>query len=162
MEELTLSPTQLAYIAGLIDGEGSLECQRELARKRVTPCFTPRLAFVFSTNEPLKTFCSWLGVTPKWFPTTDERRQARWRIGLTKSLTMALLKACLPYLILKRDQAELILEIERVRAAYSPGRKTQFGILRRFPQEGVDQLEALYLDLRRLKSNKRPVSARIS
>src|SRR3954462_11316251 len=115
-----LSEWQLAYLAGLVDGEGSLECQKEFQPKGVTPRFVLRLSFCFATVEPLQTISQWLGVPTQIYPATDPTRSPRHRMSVTKNLAVPLLQQMLPYLILKRRQAELILAIESVRKAHSP------------------------------------------
>src|SRR5665213_4477900 len=114
---MNLTDTQLAYLAGLIDGEGSIESQREVQVRGATPRFVLRVSFVFATEEPLRTICGWLGVGYKRYPTTDPRRSDRYRTHVPKGIAVPLLEACLPYLLLKRRQAELILAIETVRLA---------------------------------------------
>lgn len=56
-----LTVEQLAYLAGLIDGEGSLECQKQSQAGSATPRYVIRLSFTMSTPEPLETVASWLG-----------------------------------------------------------------------------------------------------
>ena len=156
-----LTETQVAYIAGLIDGEGSLECQRQMQRGAVTPIFTLRLSFCFATAEPITTVANWLGGEPLTYPATDPSRQPRWRFSIKKRIALPLLRRCLPYLILKKQQAELILEIDRVRASHSVPRTVKGPRSNlRMPDIGVVEMQSLYVGLRSLKSNKRPVACR--
>jgi len=154
----SLSQAQLAYLAGYIDGDGCVRCQKQVQQHGATPSYVLRLSFVAVTREPLETFSKWLGgVSIKKYPPATERRSERYRLRLTKGKALPLLKACLPYLILKRRQAELVLEIEAVRKAHSPSSR-HFGKphFERMPQGAIDQMEVLYQELRSLKSNKRP------
>lgn len=158
---VTLTETQVAYIAGLIDGEGSLESQRQKQKGAATWIFTTRLSFTFGTAEPITTVAKWLGGEPKVYPATSPNRQPRWRFHIRNRIALPLLRRCLPHLILKRRQAETILEIDRTRAAYSvprtvKGPRTNL----RMPQAGVDAMQALHDELRSLKSNKRPLECR--
>ncbi len=160
---MDLTETQVAYMAGLIDGEGSIECQRETQVRGATPRFVLRVSFVFATEEPLRTVCSWLGIQYKRYPTTDPRRSDRYRAHVTKSIAVPLLRACLPYLLLKRRQADLILAIEEVRAAASPSRvHTGQAKLSRMPEAAIAQMTVLHAELRTLKSNKRRMDAPIN
>jgi len=158
-----LTTPQLAYIAGLIDGEGSLECQKQMQKRGRTPRYVLRLAFTMSTPEPLETTAMWLGLTPKWYPVTDSRRQATCRLSIPKGITVPLLRQCLPYLILKHEAAKLILAIEEVRAKWSPTRH-HFGSakLEPMPQRAVEEMETLHQRLRATKSNKRPIRCRVA
>lgn len=149
---------QLAYLGGLIDGEGSIESQQEQQPKGVTPRFVLRVSFVFATEEPLRTICPWLNARYSVHPSTDPRRSPRYRSHIYKGVAVALLRRCLPYLILKRRQAELILAIEAVRAANStvrlarPGRN---GATPPMPAHAIEQMRVLHAELRSLKSNKK-------
>jgi hypothetical protein len=158
---LSITDEQAAYIAALIDGEGSVECQRELPRGAANYRYVLRVSFTMGTKEPLHTVGQWLGLAPKMYPPTDPSRQPRWRLHLPKSVSCAVLERVMPYLILKRRQAELVLAIERVRAEASPSRQ-HFGTakLLRMPDAAVRQMEELHQQLRSLKSAKRPAAAR--
>lgn len=157
-----LTETQVAYLAGLIDGEGSLESQRELQPNGTTHCYKLRLAFVFATPEPLATVGRWLDLSVRRYKSTDPRRSDRYRAEIHKGKSVALLVRVLRYLILKRQQAELILFIEAVRHAYSPAR-AHFGKSRfqAMPSEAVERMHGLHVQLRALKSNKRRADARV-
>jgi hypothetical protein len=152
-----LAEWQLAYLAGLIDGEGSIESQMETQIRGKTPRFVLRVSFVFATEEPLRTISGWLGSKYSIHPAVDARRSPRYRSHIYKATAVALLRRCLPYLILKKHQAELILAIESVRAANStvhqlrPGRK---GVAP-MPDHAIQKMLSLHQKLRSLKSNKR-------
>ena len=156
-----LLDVQLAYLAGFIDGEGHLGIQKMKPQGAATPQYVIRLAFGLGTEEPLKTVSSWLGVRCRRYPTVSAKRQPTWRAQVPKRTTVALLLRCLPYLILKRPDAELALRIEVVRQAHTPSRchngATHF---RQMPPEAVEEMEWLYREFRSLKSNKRPVLCR--
>ena len=151
-----LSKTQPAYLAGLIDGEGSLECQKVSQIGGATPQYRIRLSFTFATEEPLKTISQWLGLTPKRYVSTQENRSDRWRLHIPKNQTIPLIRACFPYLILKPKQVELMLRIEEIRLANSPDRK-HFGHtkLQRMPMSAVSAMDSLWWQFRSLKSDKR-------
>lgn len=151
----TLSETQIAYLAGLIDGEGSLECQCQMQKGAATPIFTLRLSFTFGTSEPITTVAAWLGMRPKQYPATSPNRSPRWRLHIKNRIALPLLRRALPHLILKSRQAEIILEIERVRSANTVPRTVPIGPLRRMPQRAVEEMSALSRELRSLKSSKR-------
>lgn len=150
-----LSEVQVAYIAGLIDGEGSLECQCQMQRGAATPIFTLRLSFTFATAEPITTVAGWLGMTPKQYPATSPNRSPRWRLHIKNRIALPLLRRVLPHLILKTRQAEIILAIESVRAANTVSRSVPIGPLRRMPSGAVAQMAELHRELRSLKSGKR-------
>ncbi len=158
----SLTEVQIAYLAGLTDGEGSLECQKEHQPKGVTPRFVLRLSFCFATPEPLQTISGWLGAGVRTYPATGPTRSPRHRMHVTKSIAVPLLRRMLPHLILKRREAELVLAIETVRAAHSPSRRTGVGAHRRMPETALAQMDNHFRDLRALKSNKRRLDARVN
>jgi len=157
-----LDPFQVAYLAGLVDGEGSLECQKDAQLRGATMGYRLRLSFCFATPEPLATISQWLGIRVNTYPATDPTRSPRYRMHITKGTAVPLIERMLPYLILKKREASLILAIEHVRAANCPGRRTPRGIARRMPLSAVAEMDALWLQLRSLKSNKRRMSARVN
>ena len=95
--------------------------------------------------------------SPTW---AQERRQPLHRLHIPKQTAVVALQICLPYLLLKRPQAELILEIERIRAAYTPDRHKHPGHSEPMPQEAVAAMDELHHQLLSLKSNKRPIHLR--
>ena len=154
----SLSEAQVAYLAGLVDGEGSLECQPQVSAKSRSPRFVLRLAFSFGTAEPITTVASWLGMVPTQYPAPSNRHSPRWRLSITKNIAVPLLRRVVPHLILKRRQAEIILRIEEIRASNSvprsvPGPRSNLAM----PQAAVDEMARLHADLRLLKSSKRRV-----
>lgn len=157
-----LEQWQLAYLAGLIDGEGSLESQKEQQPKGVTSRYVLRLSFCFATPEPLETISKWLDIPVRMYPSTDPTRSPRRRAQVTQGKAAPLLRLVLPFLILKREQAELVLAIDDVRRTNSPSRKIAPGARRRMPAEAVAQMDALHQRLRATKSNKRRMDARVN
>jgi hypothetical protein len=153
----TLTEVQIAYIAGLIDGEGSLECQMGMQKGAATPTFTLRLSFGFGTAEPVTTVASWLGGVPLMYPSRSPKRQPTWRFHIKNRIALPLLTRALPYLILKKEQARLILAIDGVRALNTVPKtvKGGYGAHRRMPTHAVEQMQRMHAELRALKSNKR-------
>jgi len=98
-----LSETEKAYIAGLIDGEGSI-----LVTKRIRPAIT-----VTNTNKDI---IFWLGEKLGGDEHISSRSKGRkrktvWRWGTTKILHIKdILENILPYLRIKKRHAELLLQ----------------------------------------------------
>ncbi len=156
-----LTEFQVAYLAGLIDGEGSLETQKQMGVGSATPRYVLRLSFVFGTAEPVTTVAGWLGMEPRQYPPPSPRHSPRWRLNVTKGLAIPLLRRTLPHLILKREQAELMLRIEAIRAENSVDRRVSGPRSNlRMPAHAVNAMESLHVALRALKSNKRPETCR--
>jgi len=148
---------QYAYLAGAIDCDGSLECQREIQKNGKTPRYSIRLSFTMATDQPIETIANWLGLKYKTYPSVDERRSPRRRLHIPKGIAVQLIEKCLPYLILKKRQAEILIEIEKIRASLTPGRN-HYGHnnIQPMPPEWEQRVEPLYREFRSLKCNKRP------
>ena len=161
--ERILTDEQAAYLAGFIDGEGSLECQKQTSAHSITPRYVLRLAFVQATKEPLATFTSWFSCHVTVYPSIDPKRSPRHRMSIPKETAVQVIRECLPFLILKKREAEIILSIERVRSENTPDRH-QFSRSGSspMPANAVREMEALFLELRSLKSNKRAMHHRIN
>lgn len=160
---MNLTSEQLAYLSGLIDGEGSVECQKQMQRKGKTPRYVIRLSFNMVTKEPLATISKWIGLEPKFYdpPNRPANRSPQYRLHIPKTLAVQVLEDCLPYLILKRQQAKLLLAIEEVRKNNTPDRHafTRSGS-KPMPTKAVNEMEKLFRELRSLKSNKRGLQHR--
>lgn len=109
----SLSPTQLAYLAGLIDGEGTVTV------KRVAYKWTGVVS-IANTSKPLM---DWLraAIPNRGAHIRTQTMNGMWRplyqfviIGLAWG---PLHEALLPYLVVKRPQMELVLEFCRLRLA---------------------------------------------
>ena len=102
------APAVLGYIAGILDGEGSVTIVRQ--KRRMQPNVT--ISIASTTTELHEWFCSTLGgksferkinhlgTKPVWY----------WQITAMRDV-QALLKAILPYMIIKREKATEALSI---------------------------------------------------
>jgi hypothetical protein len=117
---IPVDPAVLGYVAGLIDGEGNLTISKSIDRKKGRHySYTPTLQI--GNTDPRMT--AWLRgrlggsvdqvtaparlAKPHWKPLH------RWRLhGSNVDLVLV---AVLPYLVTKRDQAELILRFRAIR-----------------------------------------------
>jgi hypothetical protein len=107
-------PLALAYIAGLIDGEGAFMITRSTNWDRPTPSYTPRVKIAMTTREPLDFVVEHLGlgkinveVVRKKRPKSKDIYQ--WQVH---SLTNVhkLCELILPYLVLKKKHAQHLIE----------------------------------------------------
>lgn len=107
--------TEIAYMAGIIDGEGTLSITgREALSKRGTPYWNYDLE-VTVTNTSVK-LMKWLvakfgGETmPRGKPLKKTHKQCyRWRLR-DNAARIVFLRAVQPFLVIKRRQAELLLD----------------------------------------------------
>jgi hypothetical protein len=100
----------LIYLAGIIDGEGSIGIDKQSpCKSRKTTYYAIRL-LVVNTNVPL---LDWLKENFKGNiikrPKIENRRQCYvWSIFSCNAVNI--LKECLPFMIVKKRQAELLIE----------------------------------------------------
>jgi len=107
----------LAYYAGLVDGEGSIVIYWHGKTKNVQH-YRYILHMNISNNnreifDPLK--AEFGGCVSKW-PCPPEligKRREHWRFGISQRMCAKFLEQLLPYLRLKRPRAELALEFQR-------------------------------------------------
>jgi len=107
------SPTDLAYVAGLIDGEGCVHlcATKNTYRARVTVGMTePALPLLTQLHD------EWGGSLTRSRPATT-KWSAAWVWTLTGVDAATLLNEVRPYLRMKSEQARLALEVEHVRAS---------------------------------------------
>lgn len=112
--EVVASQIDLAYLAGMVDGEGcitAVECKPNRCNK--SPRFRAQLT-ITNTSERLinwiqKTFGGRAYVTHK--PGQWKATRICWRIMFSPGHSEQLLRAMLPYLIVKKDQAELSFKL---------------------------------------------------
>jgi|SRR5215471_1605569 len=132
---------ELAYTAGIIDGEGTVA---------LTPWKRSFLPFVQVTNTDRRVI-EWLkerfgGTVYVHVRSVSTVHKPRFNLRWTGKRSTALLTALLPYLVLKREQAELCLRY------YSEGRNFHVGN-NPLPQFEHERRRALHAALKQL--NKR-------
>lgn len=152
-----LSTEELAYMAGIVDGEGSISLVRTLQHHRSVikrnsrsngnphPGISERLVLTVAVGMTAGVIPNWLheefggrlnyrvNKNPKW--------KNRWDWLASSQIGSEFLKAVLPYLILKKRQAELAIQFQDARI---PGLPIEM------EQRLVD--EATYDEMRRLNS----------
>jgi|SRR5262245_15895680 len=117
MQVTTVSETTYAYLAGMIDGEGCIGIYAASWRRKDGSgiCYRPTLIIV--QRDP---------IIPQWLHGTfggslahrvervDEFKSGKrsyWRWYITGKNTGDLLQRCLPYLILKPEQAKCVIQL---------------------------------------------------
>lgn len=105
-----------AYLAGLIDGEGSFVIQKteveKIAKtsKCISPKYTPYFCIGMVTREPLDLIQETIGSGKVYEERVHDRRSI-WRIRFGGRLVLIpFITSLLPYLIVKKQQAELLLD----------------------------------------------------
>jgi len=106
------SPAKLAYLAGIIDGEGTIDFIKNKTRRRRE--VAPRLKVV-NTDFGLIKWLAELGGRFYRYERKDRRHKPsyEWFISGVQNI-QPLLQAILPYLVIKRRNAERVLEFCRI------------------------------------------------
>ena len=114
-----LTETQKAYLAGLIDGEGYISLLlylRPYGKGRVYQQFACKFSVSNTNLSLLQTIRSWVGEgtirlnkRPKLATEKEKGWKASYLWVIYPSVMRYLLPLILPYLIIKKEQAELVL-----------------------------------------------------
>lgn len=112
MDELVRSPTALAYLAGILDGEGCLRIARSRLRRR--PNNSPRHWPVLFVGNVSWLLCEYLrqkfGGSISTRPATSRHREFYLWALTTREAVLSILTAVRPYLLVKGGQADLLIE----------------------------------------------------
>lgn len=101
-----LTPTECAYIAGLIDGEGSI-CSSQPRNNNAPLC----LHITMVHRPTIEWLDEKLGGNLRRHVTAQRNARTAWTIQLRGARVYFLLKRLLPYMQTKRDEAEVALDL---------------------------------------------------
>lgn len=96
---------ELAYAAGFFDGEGSVGIKVE---KRVKPCYSPYATVSQVRPEVLIWMRSNFGGSIRF--NNKCGKNGIWTLWLSSRMALDMLKRLLPYLRVKKQEAELVIE----------------------------------------------------
>lgn len=143
-----------AYLAGLIDGEGSFVIQKtdveKIAKcsKCVSPKYLPYFCIGMVDKTPLDLIQETIGSGKVYEECVPDRRSI-WRIRFGGRVTLIpFIKNLLPYLIVKKKQAELLLDFceNWTSSINENGKRSRIS-----PQE-LQRREEAYLKMRKLNA----------
>jgi hypothetical protein len=106
--------TDLAYLAGLIDGEGTISCSVHKNKKGFLALH--KQLSIFNTNIVLM---SW--ITSRFSGTVHSRiRSEKWKeehqVKWSATEASVILELVLPYLVIKREQAEIFIALHKTKS----------------------------------------------
>ncbi len=139
-----LTEVQKAYIAGFFDGEGCISISKYQGKNNRTPVYSLQVVIVQKGIDALFEMYELVGVgsfheRKKYHVGTYE-----WRIPPIDAADF--LKEILPYLKSKKQEAEIAIEYQS-----KQGHKNSTGKGYTVPQNLIDEKEAYYLQLQKLK-----------
>lgn len=132
-----MTELEVAYLAGIIDGEGTLTlAHRRRNEERGWENIEPHLS-ISNTDPNLMQYLSQLLGAP--FYAAREKRNHKWKQSLIISISAfveleALLSRVIPYLVVKRRRAEIMLALVRRRLARLPYTDEDRQMVREFRQ----------------------------
>lgn len=145
----------MAYLAGLIDGEGSFVILKTETEKiaKFSRSKSPRYLGYFSIGmvdkSPLEVIRDVIG-KGKVYEERVPNRRSIWRIRFGGRITLIpFIKALLPYLIVKKRQAELLLDF--CENWVTPGKK-EHGFREKVSDEELQRREEAYQKMRKLNA----------
>ena len=145
---VVLDRLQVAYLAGLMDAAGTIECYRKPGPKSKSPTFHLGISFTLTTSEPLQTVGRWLGCEIKRYAWRKTPDISHYRLRVPRAIAVDVLTECLPLLIRKRQRVEIVLAIEHLRSKYSPDRRhVGQPFLGRLPLRAVARMQGLHSKL---------------
>lgn len=151
-----LPATTLAYVAGLVDGEGTITIRRHNRGR----------------GSGLEEYGAWLSIAQKnleilyWvkelfgrgsvvqhkLSASVKHEMHHWSIGYHSAV--AIIEALYPYLRIKRRQAEIVMEFAALKQSFSERRQVGFKGTLSTPLELLDQYRALTIAVQRLNGRK--------
>lgn len=131
---ISMPDTILAYIAGLVDGEGTIT---------ITKRGQPEIS-ITNTSDALAEWCKNVGFWLNRAKNTKQRPY--WRLNLTGYSIIDALEKLLPYLVIKKPHAELVIEYITLRRSMP----------HRFKRS--ERMDEIIAAIRELNTRGRPVS----
>ena len=137
------SKTVLAYFAGIMDGEGWFSIQKTQRKENQSPTYTPTIG-VGSSDKVLTDWLSkHFGGKARFrinHHQMGKKPMYEWRPPWT--LIKPIIPQILPYLIIKKERALLLLELHKL----SSVKFRKIGV----PKENILKREKIYLKIREL------------
>jgi hypothetical protein len=151
----------LQYFAGLIDGEGCITIKRSNpSGKRLSPSYVFSLCVEMADPRPIKAMCDFFGLT-MWHNTSRKKKNPEHhrplfvaQIGRRKGIEI--LQAVLPYLLAKREEAELAIEFH-LQCMRATAHERMLGRKRFGPRTTAEEIatrHSYYLRLQALKTTR--------
>ena len=143
-----MTPTELAYLAGIVDGEGNIAIAKKPARAKSGEKTSTHWNYVKISNCDIRLLNWVLSVTGRGTISQESRaytdnRRNHFTWIITSVAAASLLHEIYPYLVIKKDQANVVF---RFRQTFSSRRSCRFGI----PDWVSRERNVCYEELRRL------------
>ena len=110
---MTITDAELAYIAGIIDGEGCITIQKSLKKRCNHASYQAHVVVCMTSNAVIQHLVD--TVHGGWRTLQQQRAHCRpiYRFVVTGTNAYNLIEAIAPYLVEKREQAKKLLELRQ-------------------------------------------------
>lgn len=144
----------LAYMAGIVDGEGCLTISKQIRKNRISPAYRSTITVTNTDNRIIEIF-------PKYFngiiyERKDKRIEKKWADNLTwycpDGKAVEFLTAIKPYLRSKHKQAEILLEFQAIKSNYKAKTFGQGLGSKPLTQDEIEIRESFHKQIRLLNS----------
>jgi hypothetical protein len=149
-----ISKTDLAWAAGIIDGEGCIYIDRSLGKKHATTGYTLRLEVTMGHKQAVNQLHKLFGGTFRKSRSFGKKNNIAWTWIVCANQAETTLKIIRPYLIIKAQEAKLALRFRLIRRSSWGRIATSAKVLA--------QREKFYWQLRKLKPRWRFYEAKLS
>jgi hypothetical protein len=142
-------PQTLAYLAGVMDGEGCISIRRTKARPNggLSTRYSVSVTVGNTNRDLIAVLVSAFGVGSVTYRYATRRKRACYLWALSSGGAQTVLEALLPYLVIKRQQAAVVLEFIEQFDSHKGGRPGAFGA-RRVGESELARRAALYEEIR--------------
>ncbi len=130
---MTYSTLQIAYIAGIVDGEGCIRIKKTTPDiGRVTPGYSASLVVKMVDREAVTLLKEFFGGCLYKEKPSVEKGNPLFCYGVSDNKALFAIKSILPYLLIKKDQARKVLVLGRLKKR-SNKHRTKITGYRNFP-----------------------------
>src|SRR5688572_29766058 len=157
-----MSVQELAYMAGILDSEGSVMIKRSVYRMKsdcINPTYTPRVQIKMSDERPLlmfkRIFRGYLHKAGKIYQGNNSFKSNKilYIYGAEHQIAYNILTQLLPYLITKKEQAKLALGIYTLKQSHQRYVKgIRYSIP--YPKEIFDKMYESYIQVKTLNGSR--------
>lgn len=148
-----LTEIEKAYLAGFMDGEGCIHISRGYDKKgiSVSCIYTLRVLIAQAGEKGKEILTYWQEKVGLGIVVNQDRKNDKWKSSHTWIISTnhaaAFLASILPYLIIKKEEAEIAIKFQAVMKA--DGKNCRRGYV--VPKSVIAQRDAIYTEMRRLK-----------
>lgn len=142
----------LAYLAGVIDSEGTFNLTKTQPKGYTNPRYTARVMIGMAEKEIIEMFSNRYGGSVLIERIPNRKIIYRWKIVGDTERTARLIEELIPFLVAKKERAAVLLEY--IRTKQSTGFQRKKGI----PKEELQRREDFYLRMKEFNATGAPAT----